>query len=156
MFNLMEGFHVIPLGNSADFNGGFTAESINTKNIHAILFVLSYGAVTGATPAALTVKSGASDATQTTAETFYSRYSNAAQAAATGDTWTAWTSQTTLSVASATITTRAQEVYIDCAGLTEGQPWVTLALSADADTGILHGFAICIPRYAGNSIPTAI
>lgn len=156
MLHLMEGLHIIPLGYTADFNGGFTAESINTKNIHSILYLLSYGAVTGATAAALTVKSGASDATQTTAETFYSRYSNAAQAAATGDTWTAWTSQTTLSVASATITTRAQQVYIDCSTLTNGQPWVTLALSSDADSGILHGFAVCWPRYPGNSIATAV
>lgn len=156
MSELMEGYHIIPLGYTADFNGGFTAESFNTKNMHSVLFVLSYGAVTGATAAALTVKSGATVGVQTTAETFYARYSNAAQAAATGDTWTAWTSQTTLSVPSATITTRAQQVFINCAVLTAGQPWVTLALSADADSGILHGFAICKPRYAGNSILTAI
>jgi hypothetical protein len=156
MSELMEGYHIIPLGTTTDFNGGFTAESINTKNIHCILYLLSYGAVTGATAAALTVKSGASNGTQTTAETFYSRYSNAAQAAATGDTWTAWTSQTTLSVASATITTRAQQVFINCATLTSGQPWLTLALSSDADSGILHGFAICKPRYASYSIATAV
>lgn len=154
--NLMEGFHIIPLGYTADFNGGFTAESINTKNMHCILFLLSYGAVTGATAAALTVKSGATVGVQTTAESFWARYSEAAQAAASGDQWTAWTSQTTLSVASATITTRAQQVFIDCSDLTAGQPWITLALSADADSGILHGFAICKPRYASADIATAI
>ena len=156
MQNFIEGFHIIPLGYTADFNGGFTAESFNTKNMHSVLFLLSYGAVTGATAAALTVKSGASAGTQTTAETFLARYSNAAQAAALGDTWTAWTSQTTLSVASATITTRAQQVFIDCATLTAGQPWLTLALSADADSGIVHGFALCRPRYASASIATAV
>ena len=66
MSELMEAYHIIPLGYSADFNGGWTAESINTKNMHSILFLLSYGAVTGAGAAALTVKSGASDGTQTT------------------------------------------------------------------------------------------
>jgi hypothetical protein len=156
MSELMEGYHIIPLGYTADFNGGFTAESINTKNMHSILFLLSYGAVSGAGAAALTVKSGATVGVQTTAESFYSRYSNAAQAAALGDTWTAWTVQTTLSVATATITTRAQEVFINCAVLTAGQPWVTLALDATADGGILHGFAICKPRYAGNAILTAV
>jgi len=154
--NLMEQFHIIPLGNSADFNGGYTAESINTKNIHSILFLLSYGAVGGAGAAALTVKSGATDGVQTTAETFFSRYSEAAQAAASGDQWTAWTSQTSLAVATATITTRAQQVYIDCSTLTNGQPWVTLALSDAADSGIVHGFAVCWPRYPGNSIATAV
>ena len=156
MSELMEAYHIIPLGYSADFNGGWTAESINTKNMHSILFLLSYGAVTGAGAAALTVKSGASDGTQTTAETFLSRYSEAAQAAASGDQWTAWTSQTSLAVATATITTRAQQVFIDCSTLTAGQPWVTLALSSDADSGIIHGFAICVPRYASNDIATAI
>jgi hypothetical protein len=156
MLHLMEGLHIIPLGNSADFNAGFTAESINTKNIHSILYLLSYGAVGGAGAAALTVKSGVSDGVQTTAETFYSRYSSAAQAAASGDLWSAWTSQTTLSVATATITTRAQQVFIDCSTLTNGQPWLTLALGAEADSGIIHGFAVCWPRYPGNVIATAI
>ena len=156
MSELMEAYHIIPLGYSADFNGGWTAESINTKNMHSILFLLSYGAVTGAGAAALTVKSGASDGTQTTAETFLSRYSEAAQAAASGDQWTAWTSQTSLAVATATITTRAQQVFIDCSALTDGQPWVTLALSNAADSGIVHGFAICVPRYASADIGTAI
>lgn len=70
---LSEQFKVVPLGYSADFNGGWTAESINTENIHHIMFVLSYGAVGGAGAAVLTVKSGASDGVQTTSETFRSR-----------------------------------------------------------------------------------
>ena len=156
MSTLMEGYKIIPLGYTADFNGGFTAESINTEGVHDILFLLSYGAVAGAAPAVLTVKSGASDGTQTTAETFYSRYSTAAQAATGGDVWTDWASGTSVSVASATITTRAQQIYIDCSALTVGQPWVTLALSDAADSGILHGFAVCTPRYPGNAIPTAV
>jgi len=153
---LSEQLKIIPLGYTADYNGGFTAESINTKNMHHVMFLLSFGAVTGATPAALTVKSGASDGVQTTAETFSARYGSAAQAAATADVFTAWTSQTTLSVASATITTRCMIVEVDVDTLTAGQPWLTLALSADGDTGILHGFAVCVPRYEGNAIPTAI
>lgn len=153
---LAEQFKIVPLGYSADYNGGYTAESINTKNLHSLMFLLSFGGVTGATPAALTVKSGVTDGVQTTAETFRARYSNAAQAAATGDTWTEWTSQSTLSVPSATIATRAMIVEIDCSALTAGQPWVTLALSADGDSGIIHGFAVCVPRYAGADIPTVI
>jgi len=154
--NLMEGYKIIPLGSSTDFNGGWTGESINTEGLHDILFVLSYGAVTGAGAAALTIKSGATDGVQTTAETFYSRYSTAASATTGGDVWTDWTSQTSLAVATATITTRSQQAYLDCSTLTAGQPWVTIALSNAADSGIVHGFAICTPRYPGNAIPTAI
>ena len=153
---LSEQYKIIPCGNSADFNAGWTGESINTENLHSITYLLSYGAVGGAGAAALTVKSGASDAVQTTAETFSSRYSNAAQGAATGDTFTAWTSQTTLSVATATITTRFQIVEFDVSSITAGQPWVTIALDGTADSGIVHCVAICKTRYAQLDQPTAI
>jgi hypothetical protein len=153
---LSEQLKVIPLGYSADFNGGWTAESINCENLHHIMFVLSYGAVGGAGAAVLTVKSGASDGVQTTSETFRSRYGGAAQGSASADVYSDWASGTSVAVPTATITTRAQIIEIDCANLTAGQPWVTLALSDAADSGIVHGFAICVPRYAGNAIPTAI
>lgn len=153
---LSEEFKVIGLGTTTDFNGGFTADSINTENIHHIMFVLTYGAVAGAAPAVLTVSSGATDGAQTTAETFSSRYGGAAQGAASSDVYSAWASGTSVAVASATITTRTQIVEIDCKALTAGQPWVTLALSNAADSGIVHVVAICVPRYKGNAIPTAI
>lgn len=153
---LSENYKVIGLGTTGDFNAGFTADSINTAGIHHIMFVLTYGAVGGAGAAALTVKSGASAGTQTTAETFYSRYGGAAQGSASSDVYSAWASGTTVSVATATITTRTQIVELDCDTLTAGQPWVTLALGAEADSGIVHAVAICVPRYKGNAIPTAI
>jgi hypothetical protein len=153
---LSEQFKVIGLGTSTDFNNGFTAESINTKDLHSIMFVLTYGAVGGAGAAVLTVKSGATDGVQTTAETFYSRYGGGAQGAASSDVYSDWASGTSVAVATATITTRTQIIEIDCSALTAGQPWVTLALSNAADSGIVHGVAICVPRFPGNAIPTAI
>lgn len=153
---LSEQFKVIGLGTTTDFNGGYTADSINTEGMHHIMFVLTYGAVGGAGAAVLTVKSGASDGVQTTAETFYSRYGGAAQGAASSDVYSDWASGTSVAVATATITTRTQIVEIDCKALTAGQPWVTLALSNAADSGIVHVVAICATRYAGNAIPTAI
>lgn len=153
---LSEQFKVIGLGTSTDFNNGFTADSINTENIHHIMFVLTYGAVAGAAPAVLTVKSGASAGTQTTSETFYSRYGSAAQGSATADVYSDWASGTSVAVASATITTRTQIVEIDCSTITQGQPWLTLALSNAADSGIVHVVAICKTRYQGNAMPTAI
>lgn len=153
---LSEQFKVIGLGTSTDFNGGYTADSINTEGLHRIMFVLTYGAVTGATAAVLTVKSGASAGTQTTAETFYSRYGGAAQGSASADVYSAWASGTSVNTASATITLRTQIIEIDCSAITAGQPWLTLALDASADSGIVHAVAICVPRYAGNAIPTAI
>lgn len=153
---LSEQFKVIGLGTTTDFNGGFTADSINTAGLHHVMFVLTYGAVGGAGAAVLTVKSGASAGTQTTAETFSSRYGGAAQGAANADVYSAWASGTSVAVATATITTRTQIIEIDCKAITAGQPWITLALSDAADSGIVHAVAICVPRYAGNAIPTAI
>lgn len=153
---LSEQFKVIGLGTTGDFNNGFTADSINTANLHHVMFVLTYGAVAGASPAVLTVKSGASAGTQTTAETFASRYGGAGQGSANADVYSAWAVADSASVASATITTRTQIVEIDCKTITEGQPWITLALSNAADSGIVHAVAICVPRYQGNAIPTAI
>jgi len=153
---LSEEFKVIGLGTTTDFNGGFTADSINTEGYHHVMFVLTYGAVAGASPAVLTVKSGASDGVQTTAETFSSRYGGAGQGSASSDVYSTWASGTSVSVASATITTRTQIIEIDCKAITAGQPWLTLALSDAADSGIVHAVAICVPRYKGNAIPTAI
>ena len=147
---------VIGLGTTTDFNGGYTADSINCENLHSICFVLTYGAVGGAGAAVLTVKSGASAGTQTTAETFLSRYGSAAQGSATADVYTDWVSGTSVAVATATITTRTQIIEFDCDSLTDGQPWATLALGAEADSGIVHAIAICRHRYPGNEIPTAI
>lgn len=153
---LSENYKVIGLGTTTDFNAGFTADSINTAGLHHIMFVLTYGAVGGAGAASLTVKSGASAGTQTTAETFYSRYGGAAQGSASSDVYSAWASGTSVAVATATITTRTQIIEIDCDSITAGQPWLTLALDGSADSGIVHAVAICVPRYKGNAIPTAI
>lgn len=151
---LCEQFKVIGCGYTADYNGGYTAESINTEGLHKIMYVLSFGAVTG--DAVLTVKSGASDGVQTTAETFYYRYGGAAQGAASSDVYSAIATSAALTLTGTTYGTRTAIVEIDCTALTSGQPWVTLALSNAADAGILHVVAVCVPRYAGNAIPTAI
>jgi len=151
---LCEQFKVIGCGYTADYNNGYTAESINTEGLHNIMYILSFGAVTG--DAVLTVKSGASDGTQTTAETFYYRYGSAAQGSATADVYSANATSAALTLTEATYGTRCAIVEIDCSALTAGQPWVTLALSNAAGAGILHVVAVCTPRYPGNAIPTAI
>lgn len=151
---LCEQFKVIGCGYTADYNNGYTAESINTEGLHSIMYILSFGAVTG--NAVLTVKSGATDGVQTTAETFYYRYGGAAQGSASSDVYSDVATSSGLTLTGTTYGTRTAIVEIDCSALTAGQPWVTLALSNAADSGILHGFAVCRPRYASNDIATAI
>lgn len=153
---LSDRYKIIGLGTSVDFNGGFTADSINTENLHHICFVLTYGAVGGAGAAVLTLKSGASDGVQTTAEYFWSRYGGAAQGSADSDVYSTPVYAASVAVATATITTRTQIIEFDVDSITAGQPWITLALSDAADSGIVHAIAICVPRYQGSAIPTAI
>lgn len=151
---LCEQFKVIGCGYTADYNDGYTAESINTEGLHSIMYILSFGAVSG--NGVLTVKSGASDGVQTTAETFYYRYGGAAQGSASSDVYSAIATSSGLTLTGTTYTTRTAIVEIDCSTLTAGQPWVTLAIDNAASAGILHVVAVCVPRYPGNAIPTAI
>jgi hypothetical protein len=153
---LSEKYKIVGLGTSADFNAGFTADSINMENYHSAMFILTFGAITGAGPFVLTIKSGASAGTQTTAETFAYRYGSAAQGAATADVYTAWATSAGLSLVVATLTTRCLIAEIEAAAITDGQPWLTLALDGGADSGLVGAVAILTPRYAQEAIPTAI
>jgi len=153
---LSEKYKVVGLGTSADFNAGFTADSINMTNFHNVMFVLTFGAITGAGPFVLTIKSGASAGVQTTAETFAYRYGSAAQGAATADVYTAWATSAGLNMVVATLTTRCFIVEIEAAALTAGQPWLTLAFDGGADSGLVGAVAILVPRYCANAIATAI
>lgn len=153
---LSEQYKVIGLGTSADFNAGFIAESFDMTDFHSAMFVLTFGAIAGAGPVVLTVKSGASDGVQTTSETFYYRWGSAAMGAATADVYTTWASSSSLSLVVATLTTRCLIVEIEGSAITAGQPWLTLALDGGADSGLVGGVAILTPRYASNAIATAI
>jgi hypothetical protein len=153
---LVEKFKVVGLGTSADFTGGFTADSINMANYHSVMFVLTFGAITGAGPFVLTIKSGASAGTQTTAETFAYRYGSAAMGAASADVYTAWSTSAGLNMVVATLTERCFIAEIDASAITANQPWLTLAFDNGADSGLVGATAILVPRYASNDMPTAI
>ena len=45
--NLPERLKVVPLGITANYNSGYTADSINMKNYHSALFILTFGANSG-------------------------------------------------------------------------------------------------------------
>lgn len=153
---LSEQYKVVGLGTSADFTGGFTADSINMANYHSVCFVLTFGTITGAGPFVLTIKSGASAGTQTTAETFAYRYGSAAQGSATADVYTAWATSAGFNMVVATQTTRCFIAEIEASAITAGQPWLTLAFDNGSDSGLVGAVAILTPRYAANAIPTAI
>jgi hypothetical protein len=153
---LSEDKGIVFVAKPADYAGGaVTGESINTEVCSHVTYLLQFGAITG--DSVLTVKSGISDGTQTTSETFYYRLAGADQAATGADVYAAETSATTLTLTAGTYDNRCLIVEVPVAGLTAGQPFITLALSAVANplnaacVAILSGM-----RYKGESMPTAI
>jgi len=147
---------IVFIAKPADYAGGaVTGESINTKYFSHVTYLLQFGAITG--DSALTVKSGASDGTQTTAETFKYRLADADQAATGADNYASEASSAGLTLSAADYDNKLLIVELDVSGITAGQPFLTLALSAVANplnvsiVAILSGM-----RYMGNDPPSVI
>lgn len=139
----------------ADHQAGATGESIKMAKYRHITYILQFGTVTG--DAVLSVKSGATDGVETTAETMHYRLADAEQGAATADTFGDWTNSTSLTLTAATYDNKTLIVELDSDELTDGQPWLTLALSAAADALNASVIALlCEPRYGAHDMPTAI
>jgi hypothetical protein len=120
-----------------------------------VTYILQFGTVTN--DAVLTVKSGADDGTKTTSETFYYRLAGADQAATGADVYAAETAATTLTLTAATYDNKILIVEVPVAGLTDGQPFLTLNLSNAADA--LNSSCVAIlsgMRYVANQPPSVI
>lgn len=131
-----------------DYQAGIDGESINTKYSTHVAFLLQFGALTG--DAVLSIYSGASDGTKTTQETFYYRLAEAAQGSASADVFGAESSGTTLTLTAATYQNKLLLVEIPVGTITDGQPWLTLNLSAAADA--LN--ASCVAMLMGHRYPS--
>lgn len=154
MTRLSERFKVVNVVKPADNEAGATGDSINAGLASHITYILSCGVLTG--DAVLTVKSGASAGTQTTSETFNYRLADADQAAAGADGYGNWATSSSLTLTAATYDARLLVIEIDPRTITEGQPWLTLALSNAADAHFSSVVALVVPRYAGHDAPTVI
>lgn len=149
----------------ADHGAGVAGESIDAKNCSHITYLVQCATLTdnGGAGADLTVKSGASAGTQTTAETFFWRVATAAQAAAGADIFgvaagtAGETEATTLELLKATFDSKLLIIEVPIAGITDGQPWLTLALSGDGTAANLSVVAILSGhRYPAQQPPTSI
>ena len=137
-----------------DAEAGATGESINMGLLRRVAYLLQFATVTG--DALLTVKSGATDGVQTTSETFRYRLADAAQGSATADTFGDWATSSSLTLTAATYANKLLVVEIDSRALTQGQPWLTLALSNAASALNVSIVAVAERRYDANDSPTAI
>lgn len=143
----------------ADHAAGATGESINTANCSHITFLVQCATFTDnvAAGADLTIKSGATDAAQTTAETFYYRLAGAVQGSTGADVYGDLTSATTLELTSTAYSNRLLICELDVASLTEGQPYVTLALNNHGSAANCSVVAILSgERYKADDVNTSI
>lgn len=151
-----EKFKFVPVMNTADFTTGLNGASINMKNYHKVAFLVSLGAVAGAS-LVLQVFSAAATATRTTAMAFRYAHGTAAIGSALADVLEDWTIAPTTGWA---IGDTAHDnffavIEIKAAEMTSGHSWLTIYPNGGT-AGIAHIIAILEPRYGSNVSLTAL
>ena len=154
MVRLSERFVIPFVIKPADNAGGVTGDSVHMGKAHHIMFKLSFGSVTG--DAVLTLKSGATEGAETTSETFNYRLADADQGSANADQYADWSTSSSLTLTAATYDNRLLLIEMDSDELTDGQPWLTLALSSAASTLFTACTAVAQGRTEANDPLTII
>jgi len=159
---LTEQLAIIPLLEPADWqSAGSDLDSVNMGLLHHLTAVIQLGAITG-NDTAIVAYSGASAGTKTTALAFKYRLSGADQGAAGADQFG---DEITISVAATGLvftdatdySERLIAIEIDSAEMTEGEPWLTIAIDdGSASVLLLSALGIGVPRYAANDPATVI
>lgn len=146
--NILGKYKIVPIINTADYNAGVTADSINMAKAHRVTFILQFGAITG--DAILYIYSGATDAAKTSALTFKYAYGSAACGSATSDTYTTESTSAALTLTGTTFANRTLVIEVDGAVMdnANNEEWLTLYINADAGAGICQACAIVEPRYS--------
>ena len=145
---------VAPLLMSTDINAGVDADSVNMAKAFRAMFVILFGTLAG--DAVLTLNSGATDGVKTTALTFKYALGSAALGSAGCDVIGDTTSAATLTLTAATYTDKMLIVEIENDKLTEGEPWLTLALSDAADSGPCTIMCLLDPRHTKDKSPSVL
>lgn len=153
---LAENFKLVPIMNSANISTGAYSDSINMKNYHKATFLVSLGAVAGAS-GVLQVYSGASDAAATTAMAFRYAHGGAAIGTALCDVLEDWTIAATTGWA---IGDTAHDNYfavieVNASEMTAGHNWLTLYPNGGT-SGVCHIIAVLEPRFGSNVAGTAL
>ena len=153
MFNA-EDATIVHVFKPADNAGGVTGDSIHMGKAYKVVYMLSFGSVTG--DAVLTTKSGATEGTETTSETFRYRLADADQGSASADLYGDWTTSSSLTLTAATYDNRILIVEMDNDSMTVDQPWLTLALSSAASTLFTACTAVVSNRHQAHDSVTVI
>jgi hypothetical protein len=152
---LCEQTKIVPILEPEDHNAGVSGDSVSMENYNHITFIILFGELTG--DAILTVASGATDGTATTAETFNYRITGADLKAVAGDTLAAEGTSAALTLTAATYEDRMIVIEMDADEFTDGQQFITPAISSAASECFASIVAILSePRYGQNVPPSAI
>ena len=155
---LAENFKIVPVLNSANISTGEACNSINMKGFHRATFIVTLGAVAGAS-GVIQLFSGATDGAQTSALTPRYAWGGAAIGSASCDVLAATARAATTGI---TIGDTAHDNYmcvieIDASemDMANGEEWLTLYPNGGT-SGVCHDVAILEPRYTGASSATAL
>lgn len=159
---LAENMKAVPVMNTADYNAGVDADSINMKNFHHATFLCTFGAIAG--DAILKVYSGASAGTKTSALTFTYAFGGAAIGTAVAgstascDVLAADTSAATLTLTGTAYDNDFLMVEVDASAMdvANGEEWLTLEIDDTGSGGICHIVAILEPRYSSARSATCL
>ena len=144
----LKGLKLVPIINSSDINAGVDGDSINMAKAHRATFILMFGTLVG--DAVLTVNSGATDGAKTSALYFDYALGSAAVGSASADVLGDVTNAASLTLTAATYSNKMLVVQVDARAmdLANNEEWLTLSLSAAANSGICECVAIIEPRYS--------
>lgn len=149
---LSERLKIVPLTESADVTtNGVDGKSINMGKLHAVCFLINFGAITADDTLKFYV--GAATATKTTAIAFRYRLAAADTTVALSDTLGAFTSvaSTGLTLTAATYDHKLLVVEFDSSEIPDATPWLTLETAGSATTSNISVVAIGEPRFASNA-----
>jgi hypothetical protein len=147
---------IVYLAKPQDAGGGIDLDSFKMNNVRRATILLLMEDITVGSPI-VKLYSGATAGTKTTAETFRYRFSDAAIGTAGADTFGDWATSAALTVTHTTYDNFLLVMNIDADQLTDGQPWVTVEIGAEATEFTIAAVALLDgPRFAQNDMPTAI
>lgn len=150
---------IIPLLASADYGAGVDMDSFKMMG-HNATVILTFGSVTG--NAVLKVYSGATAAAKTSTMPFNYAVGGGSIGAASADKLAAWTTATAASGLTLTAATYGSKMLVlefNAASMdvANAEEWVTINISSDGSSGILHAVAIVDkPRHSGNRSTTLL
>lgn len=145
--NFSETFHVIPLLKSADHTAASECDSINMGKLHNVMIGIQFGDMSVASPE-IKVYSGATDGVKTTAMTFRYKLSPQPAKTAGSDIWgSGFSTSADLTVTFDTDDEKLLLIEVDSAEMTDGEPWLTVEIDADATVQLHAAWGIGAARY---------